>query len=324
MTTSTGRSVVVGAGVIGLTTAVVLCDAGWAVRVVTDRDPLETTSAAAGALIGLSFGEPLADVRRWDATGSRMMNDLANDPDTGVHRCRGLFASREAGAVPPPITEMPGFAEADSEACPNGFVGGFWLDLPVVDMSRYLAWLVGRLTRAGGSIERAHVSSLDEVSRADDVDVLVNCSGLGARRLGGDSTVRAVRGQHVIVDNPGLDSLFMEGPPGLGRWVSWVPHGDHVVIGGVRQPDVSDPDPDVALAHELLAAAASIEPLLDGAEIVGHRVGFRPERPRVRCESEPTGRTSLIHNYGHGGSGVTLSWGCALDVAAMASSRLRH
>jgi D-amino-acid oxidase len=42
-------------------------------------------------------------------------------------------------------------------------------------------------------------------------------------------------------------------------------------------------------------------------------------RPSVRLELEerPGGR-AVIHDYGHGGSGYTLSWGCAEEVAALA------
>jgi D-amino-acid oxidase len=54
---------------------------------------------------------------------------------------------------------------------------------------------------------------------------------------------------------------------------------------------------------------------LASAEILGHRVGVRPVRPSVRLELE-TSSTGIryLHNYGHGGAGVTLSWGCAVEV----------
>jgi hypothetical protein len=45
------------------------------------------------------------------------------------------------------------------------------------------------------------------------------------------------------------------------------------------------------------------------------RAAQRPERPQVRLEAEMLGDTLCIHNYGHGGLGVTLSWGCAAQVA---------
>jgi D-amino-acid oxidase len=54
------------------------------------------------------------------------------------------------------------------------------------------------------------------------------------------------------------------------------------------------------------------EPRLAGVPVVGHRVGLRPVRDGVRFEVETiSGGRHLVHNYGHGGAGVTLSWGCA-------------
>jgi D-amino-acid oxidase len=45
------------------------------------------------------------------------------------------------------------------------------------------------------------------------------------------------------------------------------------------------------------------------------RVGLRPARPAVRLETEGTPGGVIVHCYGHGGAGVTLSWGCAEEVA---------
>ena len=56
---------------------------------------------------------------------------------------------------------------------------------------------------------------------------------------------------------------------------------------------------------------------------LGHRVGLRPFRPQVRLEAEPSGSGPLVvHNYGHGGAGVTLSWGCAREAAGLAAQAL--
>ena len=60
-------------------------------------------------------------------------------------------------------------------------------------------------------------------------------------------------------------------------------------------------------------------PELAGATELGQRVGLRPARPHVRLERLPSGTDagSVVHCYGHGGAGVTLSWGCADEVAAL-------
>jgi D-amino-acid oxidase len=77
--------------------------------------------------------------------------------------------------------------------------------------------------------------------------------------------------------------------------------------------------PDPATADRLLAAAAAVEPRLAGVAVLEHRVGLRPGRPYVRLEAEvlADGR-QVVHNYGHGGAGVSLSWGCAAEAARLA------
>jgi D-amino-acid oxidase len=96
------------------------------------------------------------------------------------------------------------------------------------------------------------------------------------------------------------------------------PHGDRVVLGGTEQPGNWSREPDPATAERIVAACAAIEPSLRAAQVVAHRVGLRPFRPHVRLETQvlPDG-TTVVHNYGHGGSGVTLAWGCAQDAAAL-------
>ena len=71
---------------------------------------------------------------------------------------------------------------------------------------------------------------------------------------------------------------------------------------------------------------AAVDTRLATARIIEHRVGFRPARPQVRLEAEDavaadgSSARLLVHNYGHGGAGVTLSWGCARAVASLVAA----
>jgi D-amino-acid oxidase len=58
--------------------------------------------------------------------------------------------------------------------------------------------------------------------------------------------------------------------------------------------------------------------------VIEQQVGLRPARTRIRVEREQLGATTLIHNYGHGASGVSLSWGCAKDVVALALAQSKR
>ena len=306
--------IVLGAGVIGLTTAVCLAEQGLQVQVRTRAAPSATTSAVASAMIGPSFAaaEDPAGVR--ERVGIEKFTALAAVENTGVALRRGRLMSRQAGPLPPGVQLPPGVEPCAAGEVPAGFAGGFWARVPLVDMPVYLAYLGRRLDAAGGQIELAEVDSLSKL--AEQAPLLANCAGLGARELVPDSSVRPVRGQQVIVDNPGLEEFFIEAPFGPA-WTAYWPYPDHVVLGGTKVEDDEDLEPTPALAEEILRRCVEVEPRLQQAQVRGHQVGLRPYRPSVRLEVEQVGNARCVHNYGHGGSGVTLSWGCAREAAAL-------
>jgi D-amino-acid oxidase len=121
-----------------------------------------------------------------------------------------------------------------------------------------------------------------------------------------------------VVANPGIDSFFAEA--GEGEELTWyVPHGpDVVVLGGTLETSANGGSPQEA-ARRIVARCGAIEPLLAGARILDNRDGYRPIRPSVRVESVDLGGLRVVHNYGHGGSGVSLSWGCAGEVVRLAT-----
>jgi D-amino-acid oxidase len=311
-------AVVLGAGVVGLTTAICLAEAGLRVRIRTAAWPAQTTSAVAGALIGPVFAAPGhpagAAVAAWERAGVEEFTALAADPGTGVHIGRGRFAARPA-AVEGGTPSLDGLPEARlcrPEELPDGFGFGFWASLPLVDMTRYLPYLTERLAAAGGEIQLRPVRTLDEA--APEAPLLANCTGIGARDLVPDPTTHPVRGQHVVVANPGLETFFLEAPIGPS-WAAYLPHGGRVVLGGVAGTDDWNTEPDPATAAAILRRCADIEPRLARAEVVAHTAGLRPARPRVRLEAVEIGGIRCVHNYGHGGSGVALSWATAREAA---------
>jgi D-amino-acid oxidase len=152
--------------------------------------------------------------------------------------------------------------------------------------------------------------------------VVVNCSGLGARELVGDSSMTPIRGQVVRVRNPGIRSFLLDNANPAG--VTYVvPRSSDCILGGTAEEDRWGTEPDPATARAILERCKEIEPRLDGAEVLEHRVGLRPGRAEVRLESEILENgVPCIHDYGHGGSGVTLSWGCAEETVALVESAL--
>jgi D-amino-acid oxidase len=306
---------VIGAGVIGLTTAIRAAEAGMEVRVLAADPPRETTSAVAGAMVGPLLTPPGDRSRAW---AQATIDELLTGPvSPGVRVTRGMLAARPAGMLPPLAEEIPGFRLCAPAELPTGFGTGFWVELPLVDTPTYLDHLVERLGAAGGELELGRVASLADAARA--VPRVVNCAGLGARELVPDPTLQPVRGPKVVVENPGLDTFFMEAPLGPA-WTAYLPHGDHVVLGGRAAEGDERLDPDPAEAVEILAACAEVEPRLAAARILDHRVGLRPGRPAVRLEAERVDGALIAHNYGHGGEGVMQSWGCAAEAVALLSA----
>ncbi|MFJ9897636.1 FAD-dependent oxidoreductase [Streptomyces sp. NPDC091280] len=308
---ATAGAVVIGAGVSGLTTAVCLAESGMKVRVDTDRLPGATTSAAAGAMWDPYLAEPGDLVERWSRETLVELTALSTVAETGIRLLEGTQESR----VPRELPVWSGLVGARGclpDELRPGFVTGWRYRAPLVDMPRYLDYLVRRLERAGGSLRRHRYDTLDEA--LTQAPVVVNCSGAEARFLADDTSVEAVRGRLVVVENPGIRTFFCDDTPAAEDLTYIYPHADVVVLGGTAERGVWELRPDEDAAREIVRRCAAVEPSIAGARVIGHRVGLRPARNRIRLADEWRGDTLLLHNYGHGGAGVTLSWGCAREI----------
>ncbi|WP_037673370.1 FAD-dependent oxidoreductase [Streptomyces griseus] len=310
-----GDVVVVGGGVIGLTTAVVLAERGRRVRVWT-RDPVErTTSVVAGALWWPYRIAPVASARQWALRSLDVYEELALRPDeTGVRMVEGVQGETEPDEVGEwAAGRLPGVRASSADEYAGS---GVWARLPLIDMPVHLPWLRERLLRAGGTVEERPVAALPEVA----APVVVNCTGLGARDLVPDPSVWPVRGQLVVVENPGIDTWVVSSAPD-GTTAYLFPQPGRLVLGGTADDNAWSLEPDPEVAEAIVRRCAALRPEIAGARVLEHRVGLRPARPTVRLEREvlPDGRV-CVHNYGHGGAGVTVAWGCAEEAAALAAS----
>ncbi|MFZ0217739.1 MAG: FAD-dependent oxidoreductase [Candidatus Dormiibacterota bacterium] len=306
---------VVGGGVVGLTTAIRLVERGRRVRIVTAEPAERTTSAAASAMWSLPPVAPDDPQLRWARASLPELQSLAATAGTGVHLARGVLASRVDGPLPPVMTTIPGFRPI-AGGLPAGFREGFQVEVPLLDMPPYLRYLTARFGGGGGELQVRRLASLAEA--AAEAPVIVNCAGVAARDLVPDPLVHPVFGQHVLVENPGLTDFFMEGPR-VSEWVGIYPYDDHVVLGGVAVPDRWEREPDPSLAARIVDRCVEVEPRLRGARVLGHNAGLRPARPAVRLEVTDLAGARCVHNYGHGTLGVGLAWGCAAEAAELAA-----
>jgi len=302
------RVIVVGAGVVGLTSAVCLAERGAEVHVMARDLPLETTSAVAAAWWYPYRALPQDRVTAWGRRSYDVFAGLAIDPATGVVMRDGIEVHRQPHPDPWWLEAVPDLERV--EDLPAGYADGWRFRGPVVEMPVYLGYLRTRLFEAGGTLTRIALSALPV-----GADVVVNCTGLASRALVGDTDLRPVRGQVVRLTQIGVSVVWLDASGPHPTYV--VPRARDIVVGGTEQEGSWDLAPDPVVAREVLARAIRLVPELASAQVLGHRVGLRPGRSTVRLEAEERpGASPVVHSYGHGGAGVTLSWGCAEEVAA--------
>ncbi|MEO3974669.1 FAD-dependent oxidoreductase [Streptomyces sp. CAU 1734] len=310
--------IVVGSGVSGLTTAVVLAERGLRVRVRTREAAELTTSSVAGALWWPYRIEPKELVGEWTVRSLRVYEELARRPEaTGVRLVAGVLADTRFAELGPWAAEVAGLRAARPGELPAGHTEGVRARVPLVDMPVHLAWLRQRLEAAGGVVETRPVASLD--AAAAEARVVVNCSGIGARELVPDPSVGPVRGQLVLVENPGIEEWLVLADGASARTTYLLPQPGRLVLGGTAEEGDGRREPDPVTAAGIVERCARIYPAIADARVLGHRVGLRPARAggvRIEAERLPGGGL-VVHNYGHGGAGVTVAWGCARAAAAL-------
>ncbi|MFB7896035.1 FAD-dependent oxidoreductase [Streptomyces xiamenensis] len=309
------RVVVIGGGVIGLTTAVLLAESGTVTDIrVWSRDRAEhTTSATAGAMWEPYKAHPQHLVNAWAQETFDVLQALSGQENTGIRMVGGIKVGRSG---PPPtlwwrsITPVTPVPPTD---LPHGFAWGLHATLPLVNMPLYLQYLLRRLADHDVTVEHRMVEHLTDASPAD---LIINATGLGARELAPDHEVIPVQGQLVIVENPGIHHWLVEATGGAAEGFYAFPRADGtLILGGTAHANRWSTVPDADTTQRILERGSEVFPQLHAARVIESRVGLRPYRPQVRLERQllADGRP-CIHCYGHGGSGVTVSWASAAAV----------
>ena len=335
------RVAVVGAGVIGLSAAVCLAETYGRqldITVIAERFSPNTTSDRAGASI-----QPYSPTS--DTGGSSNSNALLTRwARATIDRCRQLYESSErlssgvhftpGYSVYPHDVPLPWWRnlvqdfrvltkkEANEADLPVDY-STFWsYKVYFIRGKFHLPWLLKRFRDSGGLVEQRRVCSLSELQ---GYDVIVNCTGLGARELVGDESVYPYRGQIVVLRNSIGLRHFYEGLENSEESVYLFPYEDVIVVGGTLESHNYSTESDPKTITSILKRNAELVPAIIDAQVVDTYACLRPYRPTVRLETESADGQSgsiVVHCYGHGGQGWTLHWGCALDVAALVGQEL--
>ena len=309
------RATVVGGGVIGLSVAHEFASAGDEVTVVADADIAHSVSTVAAA-VWFPYLSSSPASGQWLTRSLARYRQIAVDDSAGVDLRAGTVVERL-----PDLDRswMPVVADArEATVLPEGALSGVRATVPVIASGTYGRWLTSRCRALGVRFEVRTVASIDRL--ADAADLVVIATGLrGGELLGDDDTVDPVRGQVVRLENPGLTDWWIDNDNPAGMTYV-VPRREDIVCGGTAQTGNTDLKIDSTTEREILERATALVPELAGLRIVSRAVGLRPARPTVRLERVTGHAVPVIACYGHGGSGVTLSWGCAEAVVALAAS----
>jgi D-amino-acid oxidase len=320
---------IIGAGVSGLTCGIVFAERGYRTAIFANEIGQETTSGAAGAVWFPYDAEPAKKVIPWALRTFDMLSELARVPASGVSMIEARQFLR-TGEIEIPdwaialraerlSSVATGLWSVQDRAQRGGytFKSGFSMRVPLMDTTIYLDYLAARFRKAGGEIHaNVHFKNLEDVD--SKFNLVINCGGIGARELVRDQHLEPHRGQVAII--PRIEGLSCAIVCDDAPLMYAIPRANDCVFGGTN--DISDnlaADPETT---SRIVAECSRVLNIDKPRVLAERVGLRPFRTSgVRLERDRLrdGRT-VIHNYGHGGAGFTLSWGCAREVLETATS----
>ena len=305
---------IIGAGVSGVTCGVVFAGRGFRTSIFAERIGQRTTSGAAAALWFPYDAQPADKVIPWALATYKVLVDLTKDPGSGVSMIE-LRQYCRTGEIQIPDWAAPFVISTEVEKSLTVFSSGFSINVPLMDTTIYLDYLAKRFQKAGGSInESVHFEELEDVD--PKFDLVINCAGIGARELAHDADLEPHRGQVAIV--PKIDKMKCAIVCDDDPLMYAIPRTNDCVFGGTNEVS-DDLEADPVATKAIVSECAQVLKM-ESPRVLRERVGLRPFRKSgVRLEARKLndGRT-VIHNYGHGGSGFTLSWGCAENVFEIA------
>ncbi|KAI8835327.1 D-amino-acid oxidase [Chytridium lagenaria] len=324
---------VVGAGVQGLTTAVLLLHQGHNVTIVAKGNPEDWskdpayTSPKAGANWQSFASNDDKRQQDWDEQTFYTLWRLAHHGPAGVMHLPGFqfWDELPTDFVDPWYARItPAYSAVSEDYLPVGKKFGITFETVTMNVPKYMMWLFNQFRAKGGKYVDQKLAHLDQAYTVQKrTDVVVNCCGIGAMALGGvlDDKVYPTRGQTILVRAPQVRRT-------IGDVTYVIPREDGIVIlGGTYQAHNGNLEPDMKTAQGIMDRCIAICPELapNGKlpEIIEHSVGLRPTREGgvrfdAQYEKTSTGREILlIHNYGHGGFGYQSSWGCAANVVTI-------
>lgn len=301
---------IIGSGIIGLSTAYRLQTEGYQVKIFAKAFPPDITSSKAAAFWFPFHIQKDERCMQWSSASYDKYLALSEEAATGI-RLSQLVKMVKEETKEADMRWMDYMPEGscrplDKKELKPGYRSGHEVKVPLIETQIFLPWLMEYLNRKGVLFIEQEVNNFHELS--DQYKWVINCSGLGAGALCGDKDIYPVKGQVVMLSaQDGLPIFLDDEQP-----FYIVPRKDGLIIGGTYEEGVWDVNPDPARIQSLQKQAVSLFPYLDQSALIGSWSGLRPFRKTIKVEKDRN--KNIIHNYGHGGNGFTLAWGCAEEV----------
>lgn len=336
-----GKIVIVGGGVIGLTCAYVL-SSKYDVSIVAEKVGVKSDSCKATAIWHVYLVPETKQVLEWAKSTLKILCDLEADKDTGITLVKGVELFRNNNSYHPSWSNIPPFFKmlSDDEIAfynqyknfnltneeikslsSNPVKWGYHIKVPTADMFLYLSWLKKNVENRGVKIIKKKIKNFGEL--ANDHDLLINCSGLSARKLAHDKNFEVHRGQYFILKaNTDSPKVYVGDDDHPGGMAYMIPRNEEIMVGGCAEKNIESLEFTLNWSDTIRRAGLYVPWLRDCKPTDQARkpvVCIRPSRVNgIRLEVDDDSISiPIIHNYGHGGSGFSLSWGCAKSVKSL-------
>ena len=342
------KILIIGGGIVGLSTAHAISKKygqNIDIRIIADKYGDQTTTYGCGGLWEpyQIAGTPDTKVNNWGKIAFEHFEELYysnNREIAGVRLLRAYQLYEDSDIIDIPswkdivyefeVIDYEKLSKIHNPVIPKRFTKAITFKTFTVDQSYYLPWLTEKLISMGVQFERRKIKNIDEVSH-DGYDIIVNCAGLGAFELVSDKEMYPIRGQVLRLDAPFIENIYFFNKSYL------IPNVNSVVVGGTAQKGDWSTIPRQEDTDRILKDAIAFYPQIESATIQNVWAGLRPGRTPLRLEIESSSsatcsssdsssrgnrRSRVIHNYGHGGSGVTIAWGCAEEVVELIEQSL--
>ncbi len=308
------RVAIIGAGISGMSSALKLTESGFTVTVFAKAfSPNITSNRAAAFWLPYHIRNDKRGIE-WCRKSYEYYKQLSADPASGISMKQLIKVVAddvtEVDRTWKEFMPLDCYKAIPKENLPKGYIEGDEATVPLIETQIFLPYLQNKLQQHSIEFIQKNITGFTEL---EDYDLIINCSGLGAKQLCNDEALIPYRGQVALLEPKNDLPIFLDNEK--PQYI--VPRKDAIIIGGTYEENIFDEVTEPDTIAFLLSKACQVYPELQQQKVIGNWAGLRPYREDVRVEIEQG--TNIIHNYGHGGSGFTLAFGCAEDVVRLAN-----